>query len=146
VDIIIEYCKQDKDAMPEHFIPYLREIVRFKMKINNLAKDDYVNHIMLMAQMNSLVGVVAAYAEEEYELVYNERVRVYNEKLLEPVKNKTARAELAIADLRQKEAQWLGRSKRWKYAFKSIENEMNALKYKQKVDLADGNSASYYAS
>jgi hypothetical protein len=146
VDIIIEYCKQDKDILPERFLPYLREIVRFKMKINNLAPDDYSNHIDLMAKINSLIGVIAAYSEERHELEYNNRVRVYNEKLLEPVKNKTARAELAIADLRQEEARWLGASKRWKYLYKSVENEMNALKYKLKVDIADGNASSYYAS
>jgi hypothetical protein len=146
VNIIIERCKKDKDAMPDHIIPYLREIIRYEMALRKLASDDYVNRIYLLAEQFSYIGHVSSYSDEKYQLVYNERVLVYNQKLLEPVKNKIAKAEIAIAGLRQQEAEWLGRSREWKNIHRAVEHKMNALKHKLKVELADGNASSYYAS
>lgn len=146
MNIIIDRCKKDKDAMPDDIIPYLREIIRYEMKINNLAIDDYSNRIDLLAEQFAYIGHVSSFSDEKHQLVYNERVLVYNQRLLDTVKNKTAKAEIAIAGLRQEEAEWLGRSREWKNIHKAVEHKMNALKHKLRVTLADGNASSWYAS
>jgi hypothetical protein len=73
-------------------------------------------------------------------LIYATRKRVHAEAYIHATKSKAAVAELAIVDWRKKEAEAYGSMKRWNNAFDSTKEEINALKYKVRIDIEDGSS------
>ena len=139
--MVIDYAKRDKDAFPDYLVDYLREICRYQMHIDQLPEDDYSNRIVAMSQLLEFVGEIVSYTAEDSKRAYNLRKLTYAQKILDPdekTRNKQAAAEIAVAHLREEEAKCIRREKSWHYAYRTIEHEMNALKHKLKVSMADG--------
>ncbi|KAB8126945.1 hypothetical protein F9U64_19070 [Gracilibacillus oryzae] len=122
----------------------LMEIKRYQQKINRLPNEEKVSRIYLLAKQLVFIGRLASIFGEEYKQIYAYRKRVYNETYLTAAKHRSATAELAVVDIRQQEAEAFGNFKRWSNAFTRTREEINALKYKVKIDIQDGSSHENY--
>ncbi|RDW17612.1 hypothetical protein CWR48_13935 [Oceanobacillus arenosus] len=119
---------------------HLNDILHYQKLINQLGDDMKIQRIELLSKQLVFIGKLAATFSENYKRVYATRKRVHAEAYISATKNKTAVAELAIVDLREEEAEAYGNMKRWNNAFESTKEEINAIKYKVKIDVADGSS------
>lgn len=119
---------------------YLTEIKRYHQLIERVPEEDKVTRINLLSKQLVFIGRLASYFAEQNKRVYATRKRVYSETYLDATKHKAHVAELAVVDLREEEAEAYGNFKRWSNAFESTREEINALKYKVKIDFADGSS------
>lgn len=86
----------------------------------------------------SFVGRLSSALDGDYKRVYAERKRVFAESYIKAKGAKEATAELAIVDLRLKEAKAYEDSRRWRNALDSLTEEIHSLKLKMKIDFADG--------
>lgn len=126
----------NQEKIDEH----LNEILKYQQMINQLGDDMKIQRIELLSKQLVFIGRLASVFSEQYKRVYATRKRVHAEAYISATKNKAAQAELAIVDLREEEAEAYGNFKRWNNAFDSTKEEINALKYKVKIDIADGSS------
>jgi hypothetical protein len=136
----MEALKQDEKKLPEFLQTNLQYIFWYQKQIENTPEDDYVERINLMAKMLVFIGRVAAYCKTEAKAKYIERKRVYWQTYQTAPKPKEMNAELAVIDLREEELEWFGMSERWNNAFITVREEINALKYKQRLEFEDGSS------
>ncbi len=118
----------------------LKEIKIYQSKINRLPEEDKISRIYLLSKQLVFIGALSSIFAEEHKQIYAYRKRKHSEEYLKATKHRTAVAELAVADLRIKEAEALGNYKRWNNAFISTREEIHALKYKVKIDIEDGSS------
>lgn len=119
---------------------HLKEIRSYQMLIDETPEDVITEHIFIRSRMLVLIGRVAARLSEDYKKIYARRKQVHAEAYLSAARSKAAEAELAIVELRNVEAEAYGDMKRWNNAFESTQEEINALKYKVKISLADGSA------
>lgn len=136
----MEALKQDGKKLPEFLQTNLQQIHWYQAQINNTPEVDYVERINLMAKMLVFIGRVAAYCKTESKAKYIERKRVYWETYQTAPRPKEMHANLAVIDLREEELEWFGMSERWNNAFITVREEINALKYKQRLEFEDGSS------
>lgn len=125
-----------KSQIDEH----LKEILFYQTQLNQLGDDMYIIRIELLSKQLVFVGRLASAFSEQYKRIYATRKRVYAEAEINSPPPRKAHAELAVSDLREEEAEAYGNYKRWSNAFESMREEIQALKYKVKIDIADGNS------
>lgn len=119
---------------------YLQELIKYNNQLKQVPSESRVQRIEILSKQLVLIGKLAAEFSERYKKIYATRKRVYAEAYIEAKNNKAARAELAIVDLREEESTAYGDMKRWSNAFDSTKEEINALKYKVKIDIEDGSS------
>ncbi|GIN38391.1 hypothetical protein [Heyndrickxia oleronia] len=119
---------------------YLQELMKYNRMLNSIPEESRVQRIEVLSKQLVLIGKLAAEFSERYKKIYATRKRVYAEAEIAAPKNKKAHAELAVIDLREEEATAYGNMKRWTNAFESTKEEINALKYKVRIDLEDGSS------
>ncbi|MDF1507635.1 hypothetical protein PZE06_05495 [Robertmurraya sp. DFI.2.37] len=127
---------QKKDWTEE----YLVELVKYNSMLKEIPLESRIQRIEVLSKQLVLIGKLAAEFSERYKKIYATRKRVYAEAEIAAPKNKQAHAELAVTELREEEAQAYGNMKRWSNAFESTKEEINALKYKVKIDIEDGSS------
>ena len=116
------------------------EIMKFQVMLNNLPEDSKIQRIELLSKQLVFIGKLAAGFSEEYKRIYATRKREHAEAYIKAPTSKAAYAELAVADLRELEAEAYGNMKRWNNAFESTKEEINALKYHVKINIEDGSS------
>lgn len=121
----------------------LVEITAYHKQIMKLSEEDKVDKIYLLSKQLVFIGRLAAIFSELHRNTYVERKRVYNTEYLKAKQSKSVHAELAIINIREKEAEYYNNYKRWNTAFITTQEEINALKYKVKIDMADGSSKDY---
>ncbi|MEK4754817.1 hypothetical protein MKX72_20150 [Priestia sp. FSL R5-0597] len=126
----------ERDWVVEH----LKEITKYQKQLDRTPKEMKVQRIEILSRMLVFIGKLAATFSEEYKNIYAERKYTYAEAEIKAEKNKKAYAEIAVRDLRKQEAKAYGNMQRWKNAFESTKEEINALKYKVKIDVEDGSS------
>ncbi|MEK5175098.1 hypothetical protein NST63_18025 [Heyndrickxia sp. FSL W8-0496] len=119
---------------------YLQDLIRYNNILKGIPEENRVQRIEVLSKQLVLIGKLAAEFSERYKKIYATRKRVYAEAEIAAPKNKKAHAELAVIDLREEEATAYGNMKRWTNAFESTKEEINALKYKVRIDLEDGSS------
>lgn len=119
---------------------YLQELIKYNKALKQVPDESRVQRIELLSKQLVLIGKLAAEFSERYKLIYAARKRLHAEAYIKAEKNKTAEAELAVVFLREEEAEAYGNMKRWSNAFDSTKEEINALKYKVKIDIEDGSS------
>lgn len=102
--------------------------------------DTLARKIRILSQVQIVIGRKEADAVKEYKQIYATRQRVSAEAYVAAKSNKKQMAELAITDLRMKEAELESEVVRWNNAFKSNGELINALKYSLKVLLAEYNN------
>jgi hypothetical protein len=127
-------------TQPDWIDAYLVELKKYQMQLDHLHPEMRVQRIEILSKRLVLLGKLAAEFSEQYKRIYATRKRVYAEAKIAASKNKTEVAELAVADLREEEAQAYGNMIRFKNAFISTQEEANALKYKVRIDIEDGSS------
>ncbi|MFC8563080.1 hypothetical protein [Peribacillus frigoritolerans] len=120
---------------------HLFEIIKYQKQLDLLPHDGMeIARIELLSKMLIFIGKLSAEFSEQYKRVYARRKSAHAEAYLAATNNKAARAELAVAELREEEAVAYGNYKRWGNAFESTREEINALKYKVKISIEDGSS------
>ncbi|MED3574512.1 hypothetical protein [Cytobacillus praedii] len=119
---------------------YLQELIKFNHELKKIPSESRVQRIEVISKQLVLIGKLAAEFSERYKKIYATRKRVHAEAYIDAPNNKAARAELAVVEWREKEAEAYGNMKRWTNAFESTKEEINALKYKVKIDIEDGSS------
>lgn len=119
---------------------YLLELKKYQRMLEQVPGENKVIRIEILSKQLVFIGKLAAEFSERYKRLYATRKRVHAEAYIQATRNKAAVAELAVADLREEEAEAYGNMKRWNNAFESTREEINALKYKVKIDFADGSS------
>lgn len=119
---------------------HVNEILKYQAQLNNIGKEQYILRIELLSKILVLIGKLASHFSGQYKRIYAERKRVHAEAYIRATRNKAAEAELAVVDLRIEEAESYEDMKRWGNAFESTREEIQALKYKVKIDIADGSS------
>lgn len=119
---------------------YLQELMKYNRMLKSIPEESRVQRIEVLSKQLVLIGKLAAEFSERYKKIYATRKRVYAEAEIAAPKNKKAHAELAVIDLREEEATAYGNMKRWTNAFESTKEEINAMKYKVRIDLEDGSS------
>lgn len=125
---------------PDWIESHIEQIKKYQSFLNNLPEKCRPERIETLSKMLVYIGKLAAELSEEYKRVYATRKRVYAEAYIDAPNSKAARAELAVTELRQEESVAYGNMKRWSNAFESTKEEINALKYKVKIDIEDGSS------
>lgn len=118
----------------------LEEVKNYHKQIMQLSEEDKVDKIYLLSKQLIFIGRLAAIFSEMHRNIYVERKRIYNTEYLKAKQSKAAHAELAIIDIRQQEADAYNNYKRWNTAFITTREEINALKYKVRIDLEDGSN------
>ncbi|GIN88693.1 hypothetical protein J6TS2_50790 [Heyndrickxia sporothermodurans] len=119
---------------------YLQDLMKYNNMLKRIPEENKVQRIEVLSKQLVLIGKLAAEFSERYKKIYATRKRVYAEAEIAAPKNKQAHAELAVIELREEEATAYGNMKRWTNAFESTKEEINALKYKVRIDLEDGSS------
>ncbi|MDR0128668.1 hypothetical protein [Priestia megaterium] len=127
---------KQKDWVEEH----LNEVLKYQQMLERTPDEMKVHRIEIMSKMLVFIGKLAATFSEEYKNVYADRKVAYAEAELAAEKYKQAHAEIAVKELRKQEATAYGNMQRWRNAFESTKEEINALKYKVKIDIEDGSS------
>lgn len=127
---------KQKDWVEEH----LNEILKYQQMLERTPDEMKVHRIEIMSKMLVFIGKLAAIFSEEYKNIYADRKAVYAEAELAATKYKQAHAEIAVKELRKHEATAYGNMQRWRNAFESTKEEINALKYKVKIHIEDGSS------
>lgn len=118
---------------------HLKEISRLRREADSLPEDNpagLIRKIELLAKCMVYVGRVSSALDGEYKRVYAERKRRYAEAYISAQRSKEAHAELAVVELREKEAQAYEDSRRWRNALDSLTEEIHALKLKMRIDFA----------
>ena len=119
---------------------YVEELIKYNNLLTHIPHDTTVTRIEALSTHLVLLGKLPPAFPERYKKIYATRKRVYAEAVISAPRNKQAHAELAVVDLRQEEAEAYGQMKRWQNAFESTKEEINALKYKVKIDIEDGSN------
>lgn len=119
---------------------HLQEIIKYQKLINEIPEESKIERIETLSKMLVFIGKLAAEFSEQYKRIYATRKRVHAEAYIAATKNKAAEADLAVVGLREEEAEAYGDMKRWTNAFESTKEEINALKYRVRIDIEDGSS------
>lgn len=119
---------------------YLQDLISLNKQLIKVPNENKVLRIELLSKQLVLIGKLAAEFSERYKKIYASRKRIHAEAYIKAKSNKAAEAELAVIDIRIEEAEAYGNMKRWSNAFDSTKEEINALKYKVKIDIEDGSS------
>jgi hypothetical protein len=125
-----------RDWTEEH----LKEVRKYQTILNNTPYESKVKRIEVMARMLVFIGRLSAGFSGEYKRIYAERKYTYAQAKLDATGQKDAKAEIAVYDLRKQEAQAFENMERWRRAFETTKEEINALKYSVKIDIEDGSS------
>jgi hypothetical protein len=119
---------------------YLQELIKYNKALKQVPDESRVQRIELLSKQLVLIGKLAAEFAGKYKMIYAARKRLHAAAYIKAEKNKAAEAEIAVSYLRVEEADAYSDMKRWQNAFDSTKEEINALKYKVKIDIEDGSS------
>ena len=128
-----------RDPEKDYLNIYLTEVKRYQAQINRVPEQMRVQRIELKTKQLFFVGELAAEFARQYKMIYAARKQAYAEAYLDADKHKKEKAELAITSLRETEAEYYGYWKRWQNAVDTLREDINAIKYRVRQDIADGN-------
>lgn len=131
-------------TMEEKIDENLREFKRYQLQLKQIADEDIVTRINVLAKQLVFIGRLASIFSEHSKQLYAYRKQVHTEAYLAAKKHKSIMAEKAIIDIRKQETEAYGNAKKWNTAFITTKEEINALKYKIKINLADGSNYTNY--
>lgn len=122
----------------------LTEIKRWHIKLEKLADVDRVDRIYLLSQQLVFIGQLASIFYEQKKRLGMQRKSLYNHEYLKAQGNKSIRASIAVEEIKEEETEAEINHYRWNNAFTVIREEINALKYKVRIDIADGSSTNNF--
>lgn len=120
---------------------HIFEITRLRKEADKYPEDNpggLMRKIDLLAKCLVYIGRVSSYLDGEYKRIYAQRK--YEQALAHTraTKHREASSEIAVRDLRIKEADAYENMQRWRNAFTSTNEEIHALKLKMRINFADG--------
>ncbi|BAM46331.1 hypothetical protein [Amphibacillus xylanus] len=130
-----------KKSVEEKIDELLTEIKRWHIKLEKLSDEDRVNRIYLLSQQLVFIGQLSTIFYEQKKRLSMQRKSLYNQEYLKAKGNKSIMANMAIEDIKKEETEAEINHYRWNNAFTVTREEINALKYKVRIDLADGSSS-----
>lgn len=116
---------------------HIFEITRLRREADKLPDDNagaLMQKIELLARCLVYVGRVSSHLDGVYKRVYAERKYQHALAVTKAQKDKQAHAEIAVRELREKEAQAYEDMNRWRNAFSSTTEEIHSLKMRMKQD------------
>lgn len=119
---------------------HLSEIKRLRNEADKCPEDNpagLMRKIDYLAKCLVYIGRVSSFLDGEYKRIYAQRK--YEQALahVNADKHREASAEIAVRDLRIKEADAYENMQRWRNAFTSTNEEIHALKLKMRIDFAE---------
>lgn len=121
---------------------YLTEITRLHEMAEALAEDNagsLMEKIEHLSKVLMYAGRVSSHFDEAYKTIYADRKRTWAEARVMAAKDKDAASELAIVELRQREAEAYGEMNRWRNARESIVEQIHAMKLKMRLNFQGEN-------
>lgn len=118
---------------------HLKMIKQLRQAADQLPEDNpgaLMNKIDLLAKCLVFIGGVSSRLDGEYKRIYAQRKHEFALAVTKAQKDKQAHAELAVKELREKEAQAYEDMNRWRNAFQSTTEELHSLKMRMKQDFA----------
>lgn len=121
---------------------HLAEIARLRREAEKLPEDNpqaLMEKISLLSNCLTYIGRLSSYLDGEYKRIYAQRK---HEQALAEVNSpppRQANAELAVVELRKKEAEAYEMMQRWRNAFTSTTEQIHALKLKMRIDFGEQN-------
>lgn len=95
--------------------------------------------IELLAECLLYIGRVSSALDGEYKRIYAQRKYEYALAEVNSPPPRQAHAEIAVKDLREREAEAYQSMQRWRNALNSTTEELHSLKLKMRIDFHDGN-------
>ncbi|SPY16940.1 Uncharacterised protein [Paenibacillus polymyxa] len=125
---------------------YIQDIQELRDTVESFTNDSpgaLIRKIELLTQAHTLMGRVSAYMNGRYMQTYNLRKRVHAETMRNTKRgNKQNAADLAVLDIRDREAEDLERMTLWKNEFKSVSEHLYELRLRLRVDMHIGGGGS----
>ncbi|MDP5277205.1 hypothetical protein [Chengkuizengella axinellae] len=122
---------------------YKNEIIKYRQTADAQVEDNpgaLINKIDLLSKCLVYIGRLSSHCDGKYKRIYAQRKHDYAYAEIHSKSPKKANAELAVAALREQEAEAYELMQRWRNAFESTQQEINALKYKLKIDFVEFNN------
>lgn len=122
---------------------HILEITRLRREADRLQEDNpaaLMQKIDLLAKCLVFIGRVSSNLDGDYKRIYAKRKYEQAVAHTKAVRDKPATAEIFVKELREQEAQAYEDQQRWRNAFTSTNEEINALKLKMRINFADGSA------
>jgi hypothetical protein len=116
---------------------YIEQIVKLRQEADALPDDNpgaLMQKINLLSTCVMYIGRVSSQVDGDYKRYYADRKLQYALAYRNAKTSKAAEAEIAVAEMRQKEADLYQDMMRWRNALTSTTEELHALKLKLRVD------------
>ncbi|GJM84078.1 hypothetical protein HMSSN139_65740 [Paenibacillus sp. HMSSN-139] len=120
---------------------YIEQIVKLRQEADALPDDNpgaLMQKINLLSTCVMYIGRVSSQVDGDYKRHYADRKLQYALAYRNAKTSKAAEAEIAVAEMRQKEADLYQDMMRWRNALLSTTEELHALKLKLRVDYQQG--------
>jgi predicted unusual protein kinase regulating ubiquinone biosynthesis (AarF/ABC1/UbiB family) len=125
---------------------YILEIDRFIELAENIIDDNPAaleKKIELLVKAHVLLGEVSGELYSRHKLLHVKRKNDHWNAYENAVGNKKMFADRAVEKIETQEAKYAGLARKYQNRFQSIEEEIHALKQKQRVNLTTGTIGSY---
>ncbi|MEF2965076.1 hypothetical protein V3851_04465 [Paenibacillus sp. M1] len=120
---------------------YLEQIIKLRQEADALPDDNpgaLMSKINLLSNCVMYIGRVSSQVDGDYKRHYAERKYQYALAYKAATGGKAAAAEIAIHDMRIKEAELYQDMMRWRNALVSTTEELHALKLRLRIDYQQG--------
>lgn len=117
---------------------YIEQVVLLRNEADTLPEDNpggMLRKLDLLKNCYMYIGRISSKMDGDYKRVYARRKLEYAKAYRDAAKGKESAAEIAVADLRELEAQAYEDMSRWRNALSSTLEEINLLKLRLKVEL-----------
>jgi hypothetical protein len=125
---------------------YILDIDRFIELAENMIDDNPAaleKKIELLVKAHVLLGEVSGELYHRHKLLHVKRKSMHWDAYEKATGNKKMTADRAVQEIEELEADYAGRARKHQNRFHSIEEEIHALKQKQRVNLAAGPIGNY---
>lgn len=122
---------------------HLREITRLRKQADELPEDNpqsLMEKITLLSKCLTYIGRLSSHLDGEYKRIYARRKHEQAMAAVNSPPPRAFRAELAVRELREQEAQAYEMMRRWRNAFESTQEQIHALKLKMRIDFGGENA------
>jgi hypothetical protein len=120
---------------------YLEQVVLLRREADELPEDNpgaLIRKIRLLKNCFMYIGRISSTMDGDYKRIYAQRHYEHAVAYKNAAKNKQAEAEIAVKELRQKEADAYESMNRWRNALNATQEEIHFLKLVLKVDFEQG--------
>lgn len=120
---------------------YIEQVVLLRNEADTLPEDNpggMLRKLDLLKNCYMYIGRISSTMDGDYKRIYAQRKYEQAKAHVKAVKNKPQEAEIAVKELRDKEAQAYEDMSRWRNALSSTLEEIHLLKLRLKVEFQQG--------